>query len=71
MDFEFIRPALLWLLIPAVALFFVALIKHKKTTSEQLIAPHLAQFIMSEANTKASQPLWLVALFCRDRKSVV
>ena len=64
MDFEFIRPALLWLLIPAVALFFVALIKHKKTTSEQLIAPHLAQFIMSEANTKASQPLWLVALFC-------
>ncbi|MBH0013237.1 MULTISPECIES: VWA domain-containing protein [unclassified Pseudoalteromonas] len=64
MDFEFIRPALLWLLIPAVALFFVALIKDKKTTSEQLIAPHLAQFIMSEANTKASQPLWLVALFC-------
>jgi Ca-activated chloride channel family protein len=64
MDFEFIRPALLWLLIPAVALFFVALIKHKKTTSEQLIAPHLAQFIISEANTKASQPLWLVALFC-------
>ncbi|NMF49033.1 VWA domain-containing protein [Pseudoalteromonas arctica] len=64
MDFEFIRPALLWLLIPAVALFFVALIKHKKTTSEQLIAPHLAQFIMSEANTKARQPLWLVALFC-------
>ena len=64
MDFEFIRPALLWLLIPAVALFFVALIKYKKTTSEQLIAPHLAQFIMSEANTKASQPLWLVALFC-------
>jgi len=64
MDFEFIRTALLWLLIPAVALFFVALIKHKKTTSEQLIAPHLAQFIMSEANTKASQPLWLVALFC-------
>ncbi|MBB1387272.1 VWA domain-containing protein [Pseudoalteromonas sp. SG45-5] len=64
MDFEFLRPALLWLLIPAVALFFVALIKHKKTTSEQLIAPHLAQFIISEANTKASQPLWLVALFC-------
>ncbi|MBH0055501.1 VWA domain-containing protein [Pseudoalteromonas sp. SWXJZ94C] len=64
MDFEFIRPAVLWLLIPAIALFFVALIKHKKTTSEHLIAPHLAQFIMSESNTKTNQPLWLVALFC-------
>ena len=64
MDFEFIRPAVLWLLIPSIALFFVALIKHKKTTSEHLIAPHLAQFIMSESNTKTNQPLWLVALFC-------
>ncbi|KTD98791.1 VWA domain-containing protein [Pseudoalteromonas sp. H71] len=64
MDFEFIRPAVLWLLIPAIGLFFVALIKHKKTTSEQLIAPHLAQFIMTDTDTKTSQPLWLVAVFC-------
>jgi Ca-activated chloride channel family protein len=64
MDFEFIRPAILWLLIPAFALFFIALIKYKKATNEYLIAPHLAQFIMSESSAKTSQPLWLVALFC-------
>lgn len=64
MDFEFIRPAILWLLIPAAGLFFVALIKRKKATNEQLIAPHLAQFIMSDASTKTNQPLWLLALFC-------
>ncbi|BED88562.1 hypothetical protein PspMM1_10300 [Pseudoalteromonas sp. MM1] len=64
MDFEFIRPAVLWLLIPALALFFIAFIKHKKQSADNLIAPHLAQFIMSESNTKASQPLWLVAVFC-------
>ena len=64
MDFEFIRPAVLWLLIPAIGLFFVALIKHKKTTDVQLIAPHLAQFVISDTNTKASQPLWLIAVFC-------
>jgi Ca-activated chloride channel family protein len=64
MDFEFIRPAILWLLIPAIGLFFVALIKHKKTTSEQLIAPHLAQFVMTDTDIKTSQPLWLVAVFC-------
>jgi len=64
MDFEFIRPAVLWLLIPAIGLFFVALIKHKKTTSEQLIAPHLAQFVMTDTDTKTNQPLWLVAVFC-------
>ncbi len=64
MDFEFIRPAILWLLIPAVGLFFVALIKRKKASNEQLIAPHLAQFIMSDASTKTNQSLWLLALFC-------
>ena len=64
MDFQFIRPAILWLLIPAIGLFFVALIKHKKNANAQLIAPHLASFIINEANSKASQPLWLVALFC-------
>jgi Ca-activated chloride channel family protein len=64
MDFEFIRPAILWLLLPASGLFFIALLKHKKTQSAPLIAPHLASFVMSESNNKARQPLWLVALFC-------
>lgn len=64
MDFEFIRPAILWLLLPASGLFFIALLKHKKNQSAPLIAPHLAPFVMSESNNKARQPLWLVALFC-------
>ncbi|WP_076921540.1 VWA domain-containing protein [Pseudoalteromonas sp. SK20] len=64
MDFEFIRPAILWLLLPASGLFFIALLKHKKNHSAPLIAPHLAPFVMSESNNKARQPLWLVALFC-------
>ncbi|MCW1719419.1 VWA domain-containing protein [Pseudoalteromonas sp. A3] len=64
MDFTFIRPAVLWLLIPALALFFIAFIKHKKQSADNLIAPHLAPFIMNESNTKASQPLWLLAVFC-------
>ncbi|TMO71166.1 hypothetical protein CWC17_17355 [Pseudoalteromonas sp. S3785] len=64
MDFTFIRPAVLWLLIPALALFFIAFIKYKKQSADNLIATHLAPFIMNESNTKASQPLWLVAVFC-------
>ncbi|TMO79606.1 hypothetical protein CWC16_12340 [Pseudoalteromonas sp. S3776] len=64
MDFTFIRPAVLWLLIPALALFFIAFIKYKKQSADNLIAIHLAPFIMNESNTKASQPLWLVAVFC-------
>ena len=31
MDFEFIRPALLWLLIPALIIFSVLLVRNKKT----------------------------------------
>ena len=64
MDFEFIRPAILWLLLPALGLFFIAMLKKKKAQSAPLIAPHLAQFVMSESNNQARQPLWLVALFC-------
>ncbi len=63
MDFEFIRPALLWLLIPAVIIFSVLLVRNKKNAPAALIAPHLAQFVMSDNHKKQSQPLWLVALF--------
>ncbi|MCQ8877755.1 VWA domain-containing protein [Pseudoalteromonas shioyasakiensis] len=64
MDFEFIRPAVLWLLLPVVALFAVALIKHKKNQQGDLIAPHLAQFVISDNKQTSGQPMWLVALFC-------
>ena len=64
MDFEFIRPTVLWLLIPVAALFMVALIKHKKAGQGELIAPHLAQFVMNKKNQTTEQPMWFVALFC-------
>lgn len=64
MDFEFIRPAILWLLLPATVIFFVGFLKHKKNNSAQLIAPHLAAFVMNESKNHTRQPLWLVALFC-------
>ena len=63
MDFEFIRPALLWLLIPALIIFSVLLVRNKKSAPADLIAPHLAQFVMSDNHKKQSQPLWLVAMF--------
>ncbi|MEC8206322.1 MAG: VWA domain-containing protein, partial [Pseudomonadota bacterium] len=63
MDFEFIRPALLWLLIPALIIFSVLLVRNKKSAPADLIAPHLAQFVMSDNHKKQSQPLWLVVLF--------
>ena len=64
MDFVFIRPHLLWLLIPVAIIFFIVLVKHKKNTADDLIAPHLAQFIVTDSSTKTNQPFWLVALFC-------
>ncbi|MCQ8882368.1 VWA domain-containing protein [Pseudoalteromonas shioyasakiensis] len=63
MDFEFIRPALLWLLLPALIIFSVLLVRNKKNAPADLIAPHLAQFVMSDNHKKQSQPLWLVAIF--------
>jgi Ca-activated chloride channel family protein len=64
MDFVFIRPFLLWLLIPVIGLFFIAILKNKKAISGDLIAPHLAQFILNAPATKKRTPLWLVFLFC-------
>lgn len=64
MDFEFIRPTVLWLLIPVIVLFMVALIKHKKTSQGELIAPHLAHFVMNKKSQTTEQPMWFIALFC-------
>lgn len=64
LDFEFIRPELLWLLLPVGLLFSLVLLKHKKTKQLSLIAPHLAQFVISNNPQQVKQPLSLVALFC-------
>ena len=63
MDFEFIRPAVLWLLIPVCLVFMVAIIKNKKTSQSELIAPHLAKFVINTNSQEQSQPMWLIALF--------
>ncbi|MBQ4831844.1 VWA domain-containing protein [Pseudoalteromonas sp. MMG010] len=64
MDFVFIRPQVLWLLIVVLVLFILAYFKHKKTANNPLIAPHLAKFIVSGQSVKKQNPLWLLALFC-------
>lgn len=63
MDFEFIRPAVLWLLVPVCLMFTIAMLKHKKSNQGELIAPHLAKFVISTNSQQHSQPIWLIALF--------
>ncbi|WP_149983042.1 vWA domain-containing protein [Pseudoalteromonas rhizosphaerae] len=63
MDFEFIRPTVLWLLVPVCLVFTIAMIKHKKTSQGELIAAHLAKFVINTNNKKNTQPMWLIALF--------
>ncbi|PAJ72806.1 hypothetical protein CJF42_19225 [Pseudoalteromonas sp. NBT06-2] len=62
MEFEFLRPELLWLYIPACLLVALILFqKQKQKGSQTVIASHLAQFIMSDAK-KQSKPnsIWLM-----------
>ena len=62
MEFEFLRPELLWLYIPACILItLIMLQKQKHKGSQTVIASHLAQFIMSDGKkqTKPSS-IWLV-----------
>ncbi|WP_339690887.1 VWA domain-containing protein [uncultured Pseudoalteromonas sp.] len=63
MDFEFIRPTVLWLLVPVCLVFTIAIIKHKKTSQGELIAAHLAKLVINTNNQKNTQPMWLIALF--------
>ncbi|MGO2127764.1 MAG: VWA domain-containing protein [Pseudoalteromonas prydzensis] len=63
MDFEFIRPAVLWLLVPVCLVFTIAMLQHKKSNQGELIAPHLAKFVINTNNQQHSQPIWLIALF--------
>ena len=62
MEFEFLRPELLWLYIPACILIALIIFqKQKHQGSQTVIASHLAQFIMSDAKklTKPS-PIWII-----------
>jgi len=62
MEFEFLRPELLWLYIPALILVVLILFqKQKQKGSQTVIASHLAQFIMSDAKKQAKpSSVWLI-----------
>ncbi|SFD52512.1 von Willebrand factor type A domain-containing protein [Pseudoalteromonas denitrificans DSM 6059] len=61
-QFEFLRPDILWLMLPACLLIaFVWFKKQKNGASQTVIASHLAQFIMSDAKKQAKPNLiWLI-----------
>ena len=65
MEFEFIRPQLLWLLLP----WLLYSLLHWRSTgakqSQQLIAPHLANVVMGEHknNSQKHSSAWLSIAF--------
>ncbi|MCG7562327.1 VWA domain-containing protein [Pseudoalteromonas sp. McH1-42] len=62
-EFIFIRPALLWLLLPWLLLTGIQWIKRHRSNDGQLIAPHLAQFVLEDGPRKqGSSTPWLVSL---------
>ncbi|MCG7533612.1 VWA domain-containing protein [Pseudoalteromonas sp. OOF1S-7] len=62
-EFIFIRPTLLWLLLPWLLLTGVQWLKRHRSNDEQLIAPHLAQVVLEEGPRKQSKSTpWLVSL---------
>lgn len=64
MEFMFIRPELLWLLVPWFILTSLQFIKNAKHKRSPLIAPHLANIMLSEGpqKSKSHSPL-LIAVF--------
>ncbi|WP_440056744.1 VWA domain-containing protein (plasmid) [Pseudoalteromonas sp. T1lg65] len=65
MDFEFIRPQLLWLLIPWGIYCLLQWTKQKSQTRSTLIAPHLSRVVLGEQNnqTATQSNSWLAILF--------
>ncbi|QTL35190.1 vWA domain-containing protein [Pseudoalteromonas viridis] len=62
-EFIFIRPTLLWLLLPWLLLTGVQWLKRHRSNDEQLIAPHLAQVVLEDGPRKQSKSTpWLVSL---------
>ncbi|KZN48486.1 VWA domain-containing protein [Pseudoalteromonas luteoviolacea] len=62
-EFQFIRPELLWLLIPWAIISLLQWYKKAGHKQSQLIAPHLAKVVLTEGNqSKASHSTWLTSL---------
>ena len=63
-DFHFIRPEILWLLIPIALLVFHMNTRAKRTSAWQnVISPHLLEFLFVSGNRKQSRlPIWISAM---------
>ncbi|MCW9017323.1 MAG: VWA domain-containing protein, partial [Kangiellaceae bacterium] len=63
-DFHFLRPEILWLLIPIVLLVFHMNTRAKRTSAWQnVISPHLLEFLFVSGNHKKSRlPIWISAV---------
>ncbi|TMP26951.1 hypothetical protein CWB99_16755 [Pseudoalteromonas rubra] len=62
-EFIFIRPTLLWLLIPWFLLTGMQWLKRHRSTDEALIAPHLVQVVLENGPRKQRKSTpWLVSL---------
>ncbi|AZZ97806.1 VWA domain-containing protein [Pseudoalteromonas sp. R3] len=62
-EFIFIRPTLLWLLIPWLLLTGMQWLRRHRSTDEALIAPHLAQIVLEDGPRKQRKSTpWLVSL---------
>ncbi|MDK2595300.1 VWA domain-containing protein [Pseudoalteromonas obscura] len=62
-EFQFIRPDLLWLLLPWLVISLLQWYKRASNKQSQIIAPHLAKVVLTEGEqTKSSHSSWLTSL---------
>ncbi|AOT07936.1 VWA domain-containing protein [Pseudoalteromonas luteoviolacea] len=62
-EFQFIRPELLWLLIPWTIICVLQWYKKSSNKQSQLIAPHLAKIVLTEGKqSKSNHSSWLTSL---------
>ena len=63
MEFEFLRPLLLLLIIPWAILTMVQVFSKSRNNKSGLIAPHLAHAMLTEGKASKQANPWLLALF--------
>ncbi|KZW99270.1 hypothetical protein JL49_18340 [Pseudoalteromonas luteoviolacea] len=62
-EFQFIRPDLLWLLVPWAVIILLQWYKRSGTQETQIIAPHLANVVLAKNDEqKVSQSSWLTSM---------
>ena len=63
-EFHFLRPHLLWLLIPVIGLiYYLTHSQRKQSAWQNVISPHLLEFLfVSGKKNKVRSPAWLTGL---------